>query len=145
MSRRAGRRQSGFTLLEILVAAAIMGLAVAGVMSGLSTSARNAARIGEYDRAAMLARTKMDELLLDTSAPRNRFFGGPFPPIETGGVAAGWQARVVPFEAVGTEFVPGVVAIERVELEIWWMDGATRRAFTLEGIRRAEILAEGAR
>jgi hypothetical protein len=24
-----------------------------------------------------------------------------------------------------------------VELEIWWMDGATRRSFSLEGFRRA--------
>jgi hypothetical protein len=27
--------------------------------------------------------------------------------------------------------------IDRIELEIWWMDGATRHSFTLEGYRRS--------
>lgn len=139
------RAERGFTLLEILVATAIMGIAVAGVMSGLAASARNAARLTEYDRAAMLARGKMDELLRDENTPRGQFFGGPFQRIETGGVEAGWQARVVAFETeqpvTGPPPGPGSVVVDRVELEIWWMDGATRRSFALEGIRRAQIPA----
>ena len=35
--------QRGFTLLEILVATTIMGVAVVGLLSSLSTSMRNAA------------------------------------------------------------------------------------------------------
>lgn len=133
------RNEKGFTLLEILVAASIMGIAVAGVMSGLSASARNASRITQYDRAAILARAKMDELLLDESLPRNQIFNAAYQPLESGGVQAGWQARVVPFETNGTEIAAGSTVVERIELEIWWMDGETRRAFTLDGIRRAQI------
>jgi type II secretion system protein I len=95
------RRESGFTLLEVLVATAIMGIAVAGVMNGLSAAVRNASRITEYDRAAILARLKMDELLVDQTTPRNQQFGAQYGPMESGGVTAGWQARVVPFEAPG--------------------------------------------
>jgi general secretion pathway protein I len=131
--------ERGFTLLEILVATAIMGIAVAGVMSGLAASARNASRITQYDRAAILARLRMDELLVDQSTPRNQFFGGQYQPFETGGVQAGWQARIVPFEAVGPQPVPGQPAVERIELEIWWMDGPTRRTFALDGVRRGQI------
>lgn len=140
------RSERGFTLLEILVAAAIMGIAVAGAMSGLSASARNASRITQYDRAALLARSKMDELLLDNATPRNQIFTANFTPLETGGVTAGWQARVVPFEAaapdISTQLYPGATVVERVELEIWWMDGPTRRSFSMEGIRRAQIPTE---
>jgi general secretion pathway protein I len=136
------KNQRGFTLLEILVASAIMGIAVAGVMSGLSASTRNASRITQYDRAAMLARAKMDELLLDEATPRNQLISANYQLLESGGVQAGWQARVVPFEAAGTEITPGIVAVERVELEIWWMDGPTRRSFSMEGIRRAQIPVE---
>lgn len=135
-------RQRGFTLLEILVATAIMGIAVAGVMGGLAASARNASRITQYDRAAILARLKMDELLTDETVPRNQLFGGLYRPIESAGIEAGWQARVVPFEAAGPEITPGAMVVERVELEIWWMDGPTRRAFSLEGIRRGQLPAK---
>ena len=59
----------GFTLLEVLVATAIMGIAVAGLIAGLSQSVKNASRLTDYDRAAMLARTKMNDLLLDVNLP----------------------------------------------------------------------------
>ena len=131
--------QRGFTLLEILVATAIMGIAVAGVMNGLAAAVRNASRITQYDRAAILARMKMDALLTDEATPRKEMFGGVYRPIETGGVAAGWQARVVPFESAGPEPTPGALVMERVELQIWWMDGDTRRTFALDGIRRGQL------
>jgi general secretion pathway protein I len=138
-------RQRGFTLLEVLVATAIMGLAVAGVMSGLASATRNAARVAQYDRAAMLARQKMDELLVDETLPRGRAFGGVYAPAETGGVQAGWQATVTPFESLYPEPGVGAWVVDRVALEIWWMDGAVRRSFALEGYRRAQILPEGLR
>jgi prepilin-type N-terminal cleavage/methylation domain-containing protein len=127
--------QRGFTLLEVLVAAVIMGLAVAGAMSAIASSSRNASRLTQYDRAVTLARQKMDELLVDRNAPRNLPLSGNWdPPIPN----AGWNARVTPFEAPPGAGVGGGV-LDRVELEIWWMDGQTRRAFTLEGFRRNMI------
>ena len=40
--------RSGFTLLEVLVATVIMGLAVAGLVAGLSQSVKNASRLNDY-------------------------------------------------------------------------------------------------
>lgn len=132
--RSRGRR--GFTLLEALVATAIMGIAVAGVLSALASSSRNAARLTEYDRATLLARSKMDELLVDHSIPRKIPIEGAFDPAVTGGTTMGWRARVMPFETA-----PGAGAgnwvVDRVELEIWWMNGTLKRGFTLEGFRRS--------
>jgi type II secretion system protein I len=132
--------EQGFTLLEVLVATVIMGIAVAGVLSGLSATTRNAARLTDYDRATLLARSKMDELLADQRMPRKVFAEGTFDPAMSGGVPMGWRGRVLPFEwAPGAG--PGMWVLDRVELEIWWMTGPTRHSFTLEGYRRSILRA----
>lgn len=138
------REQRGFTLLEVLVATAIMGLTIAGVMSGLASATRNAARITEYDRAAILARLKMDELLANEATPRDIPVQGAYSLSESGGVPAGWSARVTPFESMGGPLAPGTWVVDRIELTVWWMDGEVRRSFTMEGIRRAQIPVPGA-
>ncbi len=130
----------GFTLLEVMVATLIMGIAVAGLLNGLATSTRGAARLAEYDRATILAKSKMDELLANHTIPRNVPLNAMFDPVVTGGVQAGWNAVITPFETAPGGGV-GRWVVDRVQLEIWWMSGdpqnPTRRAFTLEGFRRS--------
>lgn len=130
------RQQRGFTLLEALVATMIMGIAVAGIMDALAASSRNVLRLTQADRAVLLARTKMDELLVNDNLPRKTYLDGVFTPAQAGAMDAGWRARVTAIEAA-----PGATdfnwVIDRIELEIWWMDGNTRRSFSLEGYRRS--------
>ena len=133
------RNQNGFTLLEVLVATVIMAIAVAGVMGGLSASARNASKLTQYDRATLLARQKMDELLVDQSLRRGVEVAGTWDPALAGGVPAGWRAVIQPFETAPGLAAPDYWVVDRVRLEVWWMDGATRRAFTLEGFRRGVL------
>lgn len=135
------RSERGFTLLEALVATTIMGVAVAGLLSGLSASVHNAARLTAYDRATVLAKSKMDELLANQTIPRKVPVEGLFDPALTGGTAAGWSATVTPFET-SPGAGPGMWVLDRIQLEIWWMDGVVRHAFTLEGFRRG-ILRNG--
>jgi len=128
----------GFTLLEVLVATLIMAIAVTGLLSALTTSLRSAARITDYDRAALLARQKMDELLLAVRVPKQTIFEGTWDAAETGDMKTGWRARITPFE-MPPGAGPGTPILERVELEIWWMAGDQRRTFTLEGFRRGVL------
>jgi prepilin-type N-terminal cleavage/methylation domain-containing protein len=129
-------RQRGFTLLEALVATMIMGVTVAGLLEALAASSRNVARLTQADRAVILARTKMDELLVNDTVTRKVYLGGSFTPAEAGAMPAGWRARVTPVESA-PEATDRNWVIDRIELEIWWMDGATRHSFSLEGYRRA--------
>jgi len=134
-------RQRGFTLLEVLVATLIMAIAIAGLMSALNTSLRSAARLTDYDRAALLARQKMDELLIAERLPRGTVFEGTWGREVTGGEEIGWQARLTPFE-MPKGSGPGIPFLERIELQIFWKSGGQTRKFTLEGFRR-EVLTAG--
>jgi general secretion pathway protein I len=133
------KKQAGFTLLEVLVATTIMGIAVAGLIAGLSQSVRNASRLADYDRAAMLARTKMNDLILDPGLPFTGKISGRFDEEQSGGVESGWEASLRPFESQPNAG-PGAVILQEVALEIWWKPlTGTRRTIQLAGYRRATI------
>ena len=137
--KSAAAGQRGFTLLEVLVATVVMAIAVAGLMSAISSSLRNAARLTDHDRAALLGRQKMDEILLATGLEKGVPFQGEWGPEVTGGAPMGWIARLTPFEVPRGSRGMGAPFIERVELEIWWMVGAQRRQFRLEGFHRTAM------
>jgi general secretion pathway protein I len=130
-------RSRGFTLLEMLVATTIMGIAVVGLLSNISTSLQHASRLTDYDRAALVARRKMNELLLDTRLPKDVFLSGRLDPATTR-LEGGWRARLTTFE-VPPNLIPGTPILERVELEIWWGNDERRHRFALEAFRRALI------
>lgn len=136
MKRRV--RSRGFTLLEVLVATLIMAVAVTGLLSAISTSLRSAARLTDYDRATLLARQKMDELLIAKGLPKLTTFEGGWEREATGGVNMGWRAKLTPFE-IPPSAGPGTPFLEQLQLEIWWMNGSQRRNLTLEGFRRAVL------
>ena len=141
MKRQSHVKQGGFTLLEVLVATTIMAIAVVGVLSALSSTMRNAARLTDYDRAVMLSRSKLDELLLDVHFPRGSMVQGSFDPSVMGGVEGGWSAQLTRFEMPPSP-APGDHALDRVELEIWWMNGVQRKSFSLQGYRRGTLTAD---
>ena len=134
-------RQRGFTLLEVLVATMVMAIAVSGLLGALSSSMRNAARLTERDRAALLAKQKMDELLLVQKLPKMAPFEGRFDPAETGGLEAGWRARVSPFE-MQMPPAQGQGFLERIELEVWWKVGEDIRKFAMDGYRKGILTPE---
>jgi general secretion pathway protein I len=137
------RSQRGFTLLEVLVATVIMAIAVTGLLANLSTSLRNGSRLTDYDGAAQAARAKMDELLVNEKAPRFQTLTGPLDGAVTGWDRAGWRAEIRPWEMLPGSGV-GSPVLDHIDLEIWWMNGETRRSFRLEGFRRGTLRPEDA-
>ena len=134
-------KRLGFTLLEMLVATTIMGVAIAGLMSGLSNSTRNAARLRDYDRAVQLSRLRMNDLLADMRLPRNVNLEGQFAREITGGLIAGWRAQVTKAERSPSP-APGDFTLDRIQLEVWWMNGDRRRTMQLESYRRRTLRSE---
>jgi general secretion pathway protein I len=134
------RSTRGFTLLEMIVASTIMAVAVVGLLAAISGAERNAARLREYDRAVGLAKLRMNELLLDNFTPRDLPISGGFDPSLTGGIEAGWRARVTAFELPPVP-APGQFALDRIALEVWWKSGTHERTMALEGYRRRLLTA----
>lgn len=133
-------KRQGFTLLEVLVATVIMGIAVAGLLAGLSQSVRNASRLTEYDRATMLARTKMNDLILDSNLPFAGTVQGDFPnDLYNAGGNAGWRASLKPFDSPRGSG-PGGIVLQEIALEVWWQPpNGNRRVMQLAGYRQARI------
>jgi general secretion pathway protein I len=133
-------KRSGFTLLEVMVATVIMAAAVVALLSNLSTSLQNAARLTDYDRAVLLGKRTMDELLLRPDLPKLAVIEGQWD-LAAVGVEGGWKARLTPFEqAPGA--APGSLALERLELEVWWTSGDQRRTLALDAYRTAILQPE---
>jgi type II secretion system protein I len=135
--------ERGITLLEMIVAATILAIAVVGLMAGLAGTTRNAARLQDYDRAVQLGRSRMNELMLDRRLPRNTVVTGDFDPSLAGGLEAGWKARLTQFE-LPPHAATGDIGLDRVELEVWWRTGRTVRTYTLDAYRPHVLTADDA-
>jgi len=125
----------------MIVASRIMGIAIIGTLAGISTSMRNGAKLMERDRAVLLARSKMNELLTDSRIPQDIIVSGDFDPGQTGGRPAGWRARVNVFEKP-VHPAPGALVLDRIQLEVWWMAGSDRRTYALDGYRIRAITVQ---
>ena len=102
--------------------------------AALATSLNNASRLTDSDRAAVLAKRVMDDLLAAPSLPRGQLLQGRFEVRETG-LEGGWRASVEPFEKLEVQRM--AEGIDRVRLEVWWTRGPFRRTFPLDGYRIA--------
>lgn len=131
----------GFTLLEMLVASTIMAVAIVGLLAGIGGATRNAARLRDYDRAAQLARSRMNELLADDTLAPGGSWNGAFDRDLTGGLDIEWRARLTTVEMPPSPQT-GQPCLQRIELEIGWMAGSQNRTFTLDAYR-THILRTG--
>jgi general secretion pathway protein I len=127
----------GFTLLEVLVATTIMAIAVTALVGNLTGSLRNLDRLTQKDRAATLAKRKMEELLLNPSLPRFQQMEGKWDPPNVSD-RQGWVLRLTPFD-VPEVAGPGAPILDRLQLDAWWMDGTQRRVYTLVAYRRGVL------
>ena len=127
----ARRHRAGFTLLEVMVATALLGMAAVGLLALINQSLRNATIVAEYDRAAMWARTTMDELLAVEPLPLGRELTGALGP------EAGWRAVAEPYEF--GRGGAGQSLLARIDLEVYWRSRGQRESIRVEAFRRIRV------
>jgi len=119
-------RSAGFTLLEVLVAVAILGIAIAVILQLFSADLRAISLSGNYVEAAAKAEAKMREVL-DDDALTERSLS------ET--TNDGYRIDVSVTRALGsrTENLP-VILLE-ISLTVHWTKGTKERALNLRTMK----------
>ena len=139
--KRAISRQHGFTLLEALVATAVLGASVAALLGLFSGALRNAARIEAPEQALMLGQSKLNELLSTGVTTENRITELPFDRTIKGrwDERFRWEARATRFRS-SPEPKPGEILLARITLDVFWTigsEGAERKlSFETYQLRR---------
>ncbi|MGH9783207.1 MAG: type IV pilus modification PilV family protein [Terriglobia bacterium] len=141
--------QRGFTLLEALVATAVLGASVAALLGLLSGSLRNAARLEAPEQALLLGQSKLHELIsagvTEENATTNETHALPFDRTLAGrwDERFRWEARAMRFrpaaipgrdEGSSPERTPGEILLARITLDVFWRpaDGQAERKLSFE-------------
>lgn len=118
----------GFTLLEVMIAIALLAIALTTLLGSQSQSMFAAEQADFSSQAALLARLKMTEILVegDTFSETGGDFGDSFP-------GYGWKVETAPVEVGETEALAGLTGmLRRIELTVH--DEQERRRFTITRI-----------
>ncbi|MDD5544814.1 MAG: prepilin-type N-terminal cleavage/methylation domain-containing protein [Acidobacteriia bacterium] len=132
---------SGFTLLEVIVATAIVGLVFVAMMEIFSSGLRTEGQADEYATAMQHATRVMNDLLINTRQSTPTQFSGTF---DDGAI---WQASSEIYHsasesAESTDNLPLVRMLLRVQVT-WRSRGGTERHVEIQSLKN--ILRESSK
>ncbi|NCA71662.1 MAG: prepilin-type N-terminal cleavage/methylation domain-containing protein [Sphingobacteriia bacterium] len=130
---RLQRAQRGFSLLEVLVAFAILAISLGVLMQIFSQAARATVLSAQYSRAASLAESKLNGIdVLDVTLAEGVLSGEP-----EDGMA--WEISITAL-TLGDEFgaAEPLMRPYRVTATVLWQDGEQARRVTLSTLRLGE-------
>jgi len=127
--RRLDQRKSqGFSLMEVLVAMMVLGVAFSTLFGLISGSMRNVDRLQEHEKITSLAQMKLNELILQMNQGVSPGLSGSFDPKYR------WQGRLDPLSLeVGPDVKPGYLLF-RLRLSVLWSGRSHENEFTVETI-----------
>jgi len=123
----------GFTLIEVLVAAAVLGIAASALFGLLSKSLFNIGRVEDLHRYELAAENVMNRVLLLPTLPGQGEAGGV---VDDSG--ARWSVTVQPWAPPDLESKPGE-GILRVAVTVTWPGRSIPRRIQIEALKPAQI------
>lgn len=131
-------KAKGFTLIEVLVAVAILGIGLTLIIELFSGALRLARTSEEYTKAVNYARTKMEEIAVK-------------PLLEEGNEEGSfddtfrWQMEVKKVELLPVENKPDFkppAQFFQVQIDVLWKSGSKERSTHIESYRTIKLEAE---
>jgi general secretion pathway protein I len=134
IAHRSSRRQSGFTLLEVLVAFVLAAIGIVALIQAFAGGLRNLGKMDEYVMAAMVAESRLAEIGILYPVAEGEMEG-----VEEGDKYR-WHVLVSPYEdpdglVVATEQSPGLFL---VEVEVNWAGARRPGVFRLQSLRAGQ-------
>ncbi len=126
MSRRY---QSGFSLIEVLVAFVLLGMTLAVIMQIFSGGLRNASAAKHRAQAMVLAESKLEllgsEIPLEQGGSQGE--NGPF----------AWEIEIYPFDTLelSEDDAPTSAELLAIKISVHWKQGTRIQSLTLDTLR----------
>lgn len=123
------RSVQGFTLIEVLVALAILGVSLAAIYEAFGTGLRNERQTRFYEEAVALAEARLAQVGTELPAAVGRWSG------EEAGFR--WTLRLQPAVDEPLTYEPSLVRLLEVTVEVEWLDRSRRKTIALHSLRLA--------
>ena len=127
------RRQRGFTLIEVLAAAAILATAATALFGLLSTSLFNLRKVEQLHRYELAAQDLMNRVLLLSTLPAEGEAEGALD-----NIGARWKLTVTPWAPSNFDKKPEA-AILKVNLAVTWAGRLAEQGIELEALKPAKV------
>lgn len=129
-------RGRGFTLLEVIIAFAVLALALTLLLGTLSGSAREVRASADAGRAALHAQSLLDQVGVGEALRPGRRDGE----FEDGRYR--WNLRIDPYvdptARTRDAIEPGAARLMLLALDVEWGDGGPRQSLRLQTLRLAQ-------
>ena len=122
--------QRGTTLLEVVLATLLLGVAAAGLLGTVNRALAGARAAREHSRAVTNANSVLDELLALPRLRTGQALQG------STDATSGWRAVVEPLQPQNRH--PGTAGLVEIQVEVWWLAGGQRKTLALAGYRHGE-------
>jgi len=124
---RAARRSAGFTLLEVVVALAIMAIALGVLYRAVGGGVRTVGDLSSYSRAVAIGESVLQ---MREAVPAEGW--------NDAGEWQGfrWSVASAPYQAGSGAGVP----LHRVQVDVGWSDGLRERSFSLVSLRPERVV-----
>lgn len=129
--RGPGHAQSGFSLLEVVVAFTILALSLGLLIQIFSRALNTTALSRDYSRAASLAQSRLDAVGIEMPLLPGSYGGGP----EEG---LSWQVVIQAYEPEGIAWEPAIDSYLVRSMVSWGEEGEKQRQISLATLRLAE-------